>query len=221
MDFTLDTHAARQADQRSGRITESGKYVGTLTRAEFVTSKQGTKGIEFTFAVDEFTSADYLTVWTHKADGTELAGRKSIMALMTCLKLRGAKAGAITVEKYDREAGKRVPVTVEGYPEMMGKRIGVVLQKELYTANSGEDKSRVNIKAWFCADTERTSAEILDQKNDPVALTKIMEELANDPVKDSRTRGSAQVPPPGRSMAQAAAQGTGGGIDDLDENIPF
>ncbi|MCG9081254.1 hypothetical protein [Laribacter hongkongensis] len=222
MDFTLDTNAARAADQRNGRITESGKYIGTLTRAEFVKSKNGTKGVEFTFSVDEHTSADYLTIWTEKADGTELSGRKSIMALMVCLKMREAKTGSIEVEKYDSDTQKRVKVTVGGYPEMMHKQIGIVLQKELYTSNAGADKERVTPLAWFCAETERTAGEILDRKNEPVALPKLMQWLADNPVKDSRTKHAGTVPhPPGRSMAQAAAQGTGSSFASMDDDIPF
>ena len=218
MDFTLDPTAARQADQRNGRITESGKYVGSLTRAEFITSKTGTKGVEFSFAVDENTNADYLTVWTDKADGTALSGRKSIMALLACLKLRGARLGKVSVEKYDRDQGKRVTATIEGYPDMMGKPIGVVLQKELYTSNQGDDKERVNIVTWFCAETERTAAEILDKAVDPEQLPKLMAWLADHPEKDSRVKpGSRTIPDAPRRPAPKPAQN----FDDLDVDIPF
>ena len=52
MDYTLNPEAAKQADNLFSRIEEKGKYLGTLTRAEQIVSKKGSKGVDFSFKTD-------------------------------------------------------------------------------------------------------------------------------------------------------------------------
>ena len=103
MDYTLNPEAAKQADNLFSRIEEKGKYLGTLTRAEQIVSKKGSKGVDFSFKTDTGATADYLTIWTHNGDGKQLQGFNTLMAIMTCLRVKELKAEQGEVEKYDND----------------------------------------------------------------------------------------------------------------------
>lgn len=213
MDLTLNTTNAREADQHNASVSEPGKYAGTITRAEAVTSKQGTKGIEIAIKTDDGATADYLTIWVQKANGEELSGIKAVSALLTCLKLKGAKTGTINTEKWDSDDRQRIEVQVDGYPDMMGKKIGVVLQKELYTKNNGSDGAKMNIVGFFEAGTEFTAGEILDKATTPKQLEKTVAWLMTKPVKDNRKSVGASVPHSASNQTDSFA--------DMDSDIPF
>jgi hypothetical protein len=215
MDLTLDTKAAKAADTIASGITEAGKYIGTITRAEALKSTNGTLGLGLSFRTDSGQSADYLDIYTHKADGEALMGSKTVNALLVCLKLRGAKQGRITCDKWDSDARARVKVEVAGYPELMGKRIGLLLQKELGTNNTnGKDTERMTIFGVFSPDTELTASEILDSKVNPERLPQMVQALMARPVRDNRKRQGGATRP-------TAAAAPAGGFADMDDDIPF
>jgi hypothetical protein len=216
MDLTLNTKAAKAADSIASAITEAGKYVGVITRAEALKSGRGTLGLGLSFRTESGQSADYLDIYTQKSDGEALMGAKTVNALLVCLKLRGAKQGLIKCEKWDRDAGARVKVEVQGYPEMMGKRIGLLLQKELGTSDQGKDTERMTIFGVFSPETELTASEILDSKTNPERLPLMVQALMNRPVRDNRKKTSAAPRP---AAGKPAATGTG--FDDMDDDIPF
>lgn len=215
MDFTLDTKAAKAADQTNARITESGKYAGMLTRVEAKTSAKGTKGVELSFKCDSGETSDYLQLWTENASGEQLSGFKTVMALLTCLSLRSAKQQQIEVEKYSKESGQREKVRIQGYPEMMGKPIGLLLQKELYTKRDGGEGEQMLIVGCYRPNDEMTASEILDKAKSPEVLAKQLAWLASKPVKDSRT-GHAPRP-----AQQAPAHHDSSGFGDFSDDIPF
>lgn len=215
MDLTLNTTNARAADQHNSSVSEPGKYTGTITRAEAVTSKKGTKGLELTINTDDGATADYLTIWVRKPTGEELSGANAVSALMTCLKIKGAKVGAINVEKWDSDARQRVSVSVDGYPDMMNKKVGVVLQKELYTKTNGSDGAKMNVVGFFEAVTEFTAGEILDKATTPKQLEKTVAWLMSKPVKDSRNAGSSGQP------AHSVSAPSSGDFSDFESDIPF
>lgn len=218
MDLTLDTKAAKAADSIASSINETGKYIGVITRAEALKSTAGTTGLGISFKTDSGQSADYLDIYTNKADGEALMGAKTVNAILACLKLRGAKEGQIQFDKWDRDAGARVKVTAKGYPELMGKRIGFLLQQELSThRDTGKDTTRMTVYAAFSADTELTASEILDGKVNPERLPKMLEQLMAKPVRDNRQRSASQRP------AATASRAAGGGtsFNDMDDDIPF
>lgn len=211
--YTLNAEAAKQADQIGGRITESGKYTGTITRAEEITSKKGTLGVEFAFKADNGQSADYLTVWTKNKDGKELFGLKHLMAMMTVCRLRGISAVPGEVEKYDFDSGQVRKMKATVFPEFVGKRIGFLLQKEDFQKSDGTIGSKMVIFNAFDADSDFTASEILDRATTPAALSRMELMLRDKPIKPGAggdTYGSA-------SDAPAAA----GGFDLGDDDIPF
>lgn len=216
MSYSLDTKAAKSADSISATIRETGKYIGVITRAEAITSTKGTKGLGLSFKADDGSAADYLDLWTHNKDGEALSSLKTVNALLACLKLREIKEGKINFEKWDRDAGQRARFDGMGYPDLMGKRIGFLLRKEIEEDDKGNERDRVAIFAVFQADTELTATEVLDQKTKPERLSKMFDALMAKPVNDKRKGRKA-----GASSRPASSSPTGGGFDDMDDDIPF
>lgn len=211
MGLQLNSADARKADTFSNIIKESGRYVGTITRAEKLKSKNNVEGVGLSFKSDDGASASYLDVYTVKPDGSQLRGYSIIQALLCCLKLKSADDGTIKFEKWDNDLRKPVQTSAPGYPAMMGKRIGVWLQKELQTnQNTGEDVERVNLLAVFEASTGLMASEILDGKTKPEKGESVDKMLAANPVRDTRKRGAAKP----ATAASAAPH-------DFNDDVPF
>jgi hypothetical protein len=216
MDYSLDTNAAKQADVIFSRVEQKGKYLGALTRAEQTESSKGTKGVDLSFKADDGTSADYLTLWTHNKDGKQLQGFNTLMAIMTCLRVKDLKAEEGEVEKYDRDTQKRVKVRVPLFKALMGKPIGLLLHMEEYEkmkngSPTGETAWKPAISAPFDKD-EYTASEILGKVTKPETLAKMVQVLRDRPLK-----------PGGSPAATAAPAGSNDrpSFDDLDDDIPF
>lgn len=208
----LNADKARAADNRQTAITETGKYIGVITRAEKLVSQQGTKGLGLSFKSNDGNTANYLDVWFAKENGDELFGIKTVNALMACLKMRKCEEGQIECEKWDKGAGAMTKVRAAGYPEMMGKPIGLLLQESIETDQQGKDQRRIGIYGVFQANTELTASEVLDGKTTPEKLPKMLQALMANPVRDNRkVRGT-----PTHSAPQPS--GFAGMDDDL---IPF
>lgn len=205
MDYTLDTSAAKKADVIFSKIDTKGKYMGVLTRAEKVESTKGTIGVDLSFKADGGESADYLTLWTHNKDGKELIGFNTLMAIMTCLRVRELNAKAGEIEKYDSTQQKRVKVTVPLFYDLMNKPIGLLIHMEEYAKTAGGTAWKPVIAAAFDKD-EFTASEILNKSVQPDALQKMVQALRDRPLKGS-------VP--------AAAASQPSGFDDMDDDIPF
>lgn len=210
MGLSLNAAEARKADNFSSIIRETGKYVGTITRAEKLESKNGTKGVGFSFKTDDGAIANYLDVYTEKANGEQLWGHSLVQSVLCCTRTKNADEGPIKCEKWTRDQGI-VEQTVTGYPALMGKRIGFVLQRVLETnQNTGADVDRVSIARVFEATTGLTSSEILDGKTKAEKIDAMMKSL--QPVWDRRKKSPAQA-----MSAPAAANSSG----DFDDDIPF
>lgn len=208
--YNLDTQSAKAADNLVSRIDQTGKYVGTLTRAEAVTSRQDTEGVEFSFKADDGSTADFLTLWTYNAKGDPLPSLKALNAMMTVARVRSLTPTQGTVEKWDAQAGQRMQMSATIFPELTNKRMGLLLQREEYEKNNGEIGTKMNIVGCFDPETELTASEILAQKTTPVTLEKMVAALKDKPLKNRR------------SHASASDQYGGGVHDDLDpDSIPF
>lgn len=215
MSYTLDTTQAKAADSLGSSIRDTGKYIGTITRAEALTSTQGSRGLGLSFKAADGATADYLDLWTHNKDGEPLSSLKTVNAILACLKLRGITEGPIAFEKWNKDKKVRETVQGKGYHELMGKRVGFLLRKELETDNKGEDRERLGIFAVFQADTELTASEVLGQQTKPERLGKMFDALMARPVYDKRkAAGSSTRPASGTSLSDA-------GDWTQDSDIPF
>jgi hypothetical protein len=208
--LSFDREVAQQADHVSSALTEPGKYVGVITRAEKLLSEKGTQGLGLSFKTDNGMTADYLDLYTINKDGDALPSYKTAQAILGCLQMRECPDGQIKVEKYNKETKKREEMIVPGYPSMIGKRIGFLLQKELGTnPNNGNETSKLVVYGVFQADTELTVSEILAKKTKPETLAKMVEALMANPVRDNRKNVSKAAP-----SSHPNAPGNNGGFDD-------
>jgi hypothetical protein len=207
MNYELDTGSARKADQRGGMISETGKYIGRFVRAEEITTDKGTKGIDFSFVSKDNLKTRF-ALYTEKKDGSRISiGYAFVMALMTCLKLRGMKPAETRVKKWDNDANAEVDVVAPCYTELMNKDIGVLLEAEEYEKTNGSIGKRMVLAGVFQAQSELTASEVLDQKVKAEQLPKMVASLRDRPLKGNR---------PAQRSAPAAA----GGVD-FDDDIPF
>lgn len=206
--YQLDPNEARKADQTGNRISEIGKYVGLFTQAEDLTAASGTKGVGFRFEANG-QSAN-LSLYTTKTDGTKLMGFHALMAIMTCMRLRGIEPKSGTVKFWDNEAKQESTRQGRVFPDLC-KPIGLLLETEDYTKQNGGVGTRMVIAGIFQVDTELTASEILDKKTKPEQLEKMVSRLRHRPAKEAKA--------PGVSAAKPARAGSG--FDDMDDDIPF
>lgn len=189
MDYTLDTNAAKNADNLFSKIEEKGRYLGVFTRAEQVTSKKGSKGVDFSFKSETGATADYLTIWTHNGEGKQLQGFNALMAIMTCLRVKGLKAELGEIEKYDNDQKKKVNVQVPLFKELMGKKIGLLIHMEEYEKTAGGTAWKPAISAPFDANGF-TASEILSHAKEATTLAKMEQGLRDRPLKVSASRSA-------------------------------
>lgn len=211
MDYQLDTSAAKKADQINSRIEVSGKYLGVLTRAEPITSTKGSSGVDMSFKSDDGATADYLTIWTHNKDGKQLQGFNTLMAIMTCLRVKELKPEEGEVEKYDKDEQKRVKVRVPLFKNLMNKQFGLLIHMEEYEKTAGGTAWKPQISAPFDAE-EFTASEILNKAQKPETLAKMVQALRDRPLKQSSTK-------PSSTSNNGGSQGNP--FDDMDDDIPF
>ena len=215
--YQLDVQAARNADTAGATIKEIGKYVGEFVQAKDVVTKKGGRGIEFIFKSQGGQKAN-LAIYTTGANGDRYQGYDALMAIMTCLQLRGIKPAPGKVTRYDFDTKKEVTEDGTVFPDLH-KPIGVLLETEDYEKQDGSVGTRMVLKNVFQASTELTASEILDKKTTPAALAKMVEGLRHRPLKGART-----------NAAPRGDDGTGGppaghpassGFDDMGDDIPF
>lgn len=163
MSYTLDPKAARRANG-SLRITETGEYIGTIESVEDIESRKGTKGVNIIFVSEDGARADRLSLYTVKKDGTPIQGYDTLMALMTCCRIKTLKPVSGTVKAWDNEERKTVEKPTTVYAEFAGKKIGLLLQKEEYLKDDGGIGSSIRLHTPFDPEGRLTASEILDKK---------------------------------------------------------
>lgn len=218
--YTLNPQAAKEADTFGAYLQDSGKYVGTFTRAEKLISKaKGTHGIGFTFECNGQTTK--FDVWTMKATNEHLQGFKTINAIMACMSLRSIQEVPGVVEFYDWDTKTTQKAQSLVFQDLMGKPIGLVLQKTEYEKMkdgyaTGETGWRLELVAPFRAADEFTASEILDRKTKPEKLASIMARLADRPLK-----GRAQAHHGNDNQGSAHTTNASSGFGDMDDDVPF
>lgn len=181
-DYEMDQSAAVKAE--SGRMDTTGGYICKIVKAEATVSEgKGTRGIVFGVVSSSGEDAEF-TLWTKKADGTTIFGfnqLQSIMVLTGVKSMRGIKG---TVTRWDQVAGQRIDMPGTVYPELIGKKVGLMMQKELYTKNSGGEGFRMNMVGAYHPETMHTCTELKSGVARAEKAMKMIEKLKD---KDSRT----------------------------------
>lgn len=192
--YALDTNSARKADSTGNQINEIGKYVGKFTQAEDIVAKTGTRGIALNFESDAGQKTR-ISLYTLKSDGTRIMGFDSLMAILTCMGLRGIKPQPGTVKVWDNDQRKEVERSGSVFPELCTKAIGLLLETEEYEKQDGGLANRMVLAGVFRANDEFTASEILDKKTRPEHLEKMVARLHHRPLKGAKK--PVQAPPAG------------------------
>ena len=209
--FTFNVESAKKADSEGGRIQETNKYVGTLTRVEFTTSQKGTKGLEVNFITDDKLETNF-TIWTEKADGTPIFGVDKVNAILACTRTHGLTPTNANVEKYDFDEKKVVTKPAVIAPELSNKRIGLLLQAEQYYNANHDVKTRMAFVACFEEASSLMAKEICEKKTVAEALPKAYERLMKN--------GDKTVEPQ-YTQTQSGGYGANPSAPDLDSDLPF
>lgn len=211
MDYALDPTAARKADSIGTSIREMGKYNGKFLQAEDITASTGTKGVALTFEANGQKTR--FSLYTKRANGETIMGYEALMAIMTCMGLRGIKPSQGTVKFWDNDAKAEQTKAATVFPDLCGKPIGILLETEDYVNRNGEVRTRMVFAGAFQADTELTATEILDRKTKPEQLPKMVAYLRHHPVKTAKGAAAPHTP--------AGASKPSSGFEDMDDDIPF
>lgn len=223
--YQIDANAAREADNISSFLNETGKYKGKFIRAEnLVSANKGTHGVGFTFETDGKQTTRF-DIWTMNAQNEPLSGYKTINAIMACMKIKGLSVAKGQVERYDFDTKQRNQVEAEIFPELLGKPIGLVLQSTEYEkmkkgAKTGEYGWRLELVAPFEAATEFTASEIMDRATQPKKLAGIITTLADRPMKNKPAHRGAQQGGDYQS-GPPAGHPANGGFNAPEDDIPF
>ncbi|WP_144156497.1 hypothetical protein [Paraburkholderia sp. BCC1885] len=191
--YQLDKQAAMNADFTGKWLNETGKYIGKILYAEDIEAQTGTRGVVLNLqANDGRETRQY--VYTMKKDGEKLSGYDLLMALMTCLKLRGIKPVPGPVKRWNKDTKQEYTEQGQVFPELANKPIGFLLQKteEESRKNQGQTAWTAKLVGVFEAGTELVAAEILNGKTKPEALALRVAQLADRPMKKRPATASHQ-----------------------------
>ena len=214
--YQLNKDYAKEGSGSVGnRITETGAYSGNIIYARELTAGTGATGMRIKFKSVDGAEANMLDLYTHNANGGETYGLKQVNALMTCAETRTLTPTPATVEEYDFNSGGNVNIQTQVFQELNGKPIGLILQKELYTKNNGDDGDRINFFAPFNPTNQKMAAEVLENKP-AKSLEQIISKI-KDKDKRNKNQGAAQGSYSGGQQSSQQDEG----FDDFDDDLPF
>lgn len=199
MEFSFDEESLTGADRNAARITDSGAYVGEITRVAAVYADAGWEGVDIDF---KSASGGEVTIGvvTKSTEGTEPYGMDQVKALMYLMGVKPPmKPVPGKVRKYID--GKFEEVDGDTFPQLCGKPIGVVVQKELKSKKNGQDSYRWNLYGQFDPVTKLTASELRDRVG-PGKGTKLEKMLRGLKDKDSRKAKTAEPSQPSMGMPE-------------------
>lgn len=195
VNYDFDENAASHSDDVANRIDQCGAYIGTFKTVNAFVSSKGTEGIHFEFDVPGGGMASF-DCYTRKEDENgqpkTLFGLNQVQAMMAILKVRGLQSKPGKVEAW--EDGKKVEKEGDRFPDLEGKRIGLVLQRENYSKNNGQDGFRMNLFGVFDAESRFTASEIKERKAAPEKLERMLRGLKTKDSRVAKVEEPAQPP---------------------------
>lgn len=226
LQFTLDAKAAIAAESKSSVITETGAYYCTIKHAIVSKTAKGATEVAFEFNAESGGIAR-ARVYPKKADGSvNESGANVIQAMMACLRMRTLNTETEIVEVFDREAGRSVKAKADILP-VAGRKIGVVLQKVI-GEYEGKQTAKTEIYAFFEHESNLTASEILNKKDKPEALERLLstvkdktEKPRTAPVKQYGASGDDWAAPQRNEYADAKSGRSAPPTSAFDDDIPF
>lgn len=213
--YTATSQRLRAADFGSQYLDETGAFVVTIEAARAVQSSKGGWGVELHFVAEDGRRPKYAPcLWTLSPAGERYFGHDLLDALLCCAGFaegHALKPGKVRYRRFDRELGQEAETIGEGYPELSSKKVGLVLQRELYTTQSGKEGSRLSIVGAFDPVTRQTASE----KKEGLEPQILASRLARLKDKDRRSAHTPTAAAAGADVAPASD------FDDLADDVPF
>lgn len=203
LQFTLDAKAAIAAESKSSVITETGAYYCTIKQAVVSKTPKGATEVAFEFNTDSGGIAR-ARVYPQKSDGSvNESGANVVQAMMACLRMRTLNTETAIIEVFDRDAGRTIKAQADILP-VSGRKIGVVLQKVIGEHN-GKPTAKTEIYAFFEHDSNLTASEILNKKDKPEALHRLLSSV-KDKIEKPKVAQAKQYNASGDDWAAPAPQ---------------
>jgi len=198
-DFDVDVSLAVAASE-GGAITESGVYVGKLTKCVHVTSKKGAEGYEFEFKCNDGRVGRYITIYTLSKVGEPIRfGVNMIHALGYLLKLPKIE------HKQVGEDSNGQPVY--GVPAVCNRPIGVMLESEDFERTDGTPGYQLKVRHWLDAVTKKTSTEKHNNVAEPETVKQYEEGAAKrNMAASTRIEAPASAKPESKPEPKPPAQ---------------
>lgn len=138
----------------TSRMLPAGGYVAIITAVEDVESKEY---LRFTYDIAEGDCKDFFKtderVYTHQFTRSYKP-----------------KAAGFMKQFLECVEGSNANFSLAGWSndpnDLVGKLVGIIVQREDYTNQSGEDKARMNVEAYAKADDIRNGRYVLPEPKD-------------------------------------------------------
>lgn len=211
--YNLDPNLARQADEKSGRIEETGAYTGRIKYAIAIKWDSGAEGIELYFEGKDRREARS-TICTYKRDGSvNDSGMRTLNAIMTCCMVKSITPTESMAELWDSTTRSVVSRRVVMYTELQ-KPIGILFQRapEEYQKDAASDvkvMNRMEVYAPYHAQSGMTASEILTKATAAEKLQQMLAAVKDKPLKKLKPK------------AAGSHAGNASHADDFEDDIPF
>lgn len=205
MNFSYDENAAMQGGL-SEYISETGAYVGRITKAKWVTAQSGAEALELSFETEQGEQANYLSLYYLDKSGKAVDFQVNlIQAIMGC-------CGVKNLSRQTSENGLICP-------ELLGRPIGLFLQKVLYTKQDGLDGFRLSIVTPYSAKSGKTLSEGKNGE-EPKRIAHLTATMKD---KDEREKPKRGRPMKAKNdeLEKAALYKTEQTYTPFDDDIPF
>lgn len=155
MNYKKNSEKVKQFYTRN--ISEGGIYVGKISKARFEKMQSGAKFIHFSFTSPEGNTSFSICVADKK--GNEAFGVNLVYSLIEILNLEELNPIDGTYEAWDYETKQIVLKNGLIYPTLEDKAVAVVLQKEYYLTQNGNESYKLSLKHFLSVEL-RTADEI-------------------------------------------------------------
>jgi len=191
--FTFDEGAAKSADSK-GSI-DTGVYKAKIDTASLTVASTGTKGIDFSFELEDGRKALVYGMYYEKADGSKLMDNDKINSLLGILGIKSLSTYQKTIDVKD---GKKI---VEAIKELDQKQIMVALNVE-HDIYNGEERNKLRIYGFFNKDGFSYS-ELVAKVDEPKKIEYVRKNLKDTfskAFKAYNAEGESFAAPTGSSL---------------------
>lgn len=174
--YTLDMTEVAKNAMNDSFINEKGAYVGKITQAKPIVSKNGTKGVEIIFESSDEKRCTF-TVYTEKSTGEKIFGYNQLQKLMFATRSKQLTETQTMVSRKDRQTGQIINERIPQYTELLNKPIGILFNIEVFKTLEGKTYRRPRFVEAFNPQTLLTTAEEANHVTSPSQYQYILDNI--------------------------------------------